>query len=624
MNLSVDNGYMKIRRSLYVIFLCFLASSKYSLFAQVSPEEIRASLIVHFCENITWDRPITNEFIIGYEADNQSVYNILESARKKVRIQGLNFSIRLIKSMDDINGCHALYFNLSDQKELVEIFNLARKNRILLVTDNYTDQLFVMINIIDENEKVAFKVNMPNLTLAGFTVHTNLLLNGGSVVDIKTAYEKFENQLKENRVRLDETMKSLSASEVLLKQRDQTIAEKDSEIDRSVKEMETYKLESNRLAEMVTNEKKLLNQSTLELKNKDLELRKIYKDIEKKQHELGRLQSNVADLTKDSDSLRIEIDKKNFILDVKDQQVSNQKRLIILFLAFMGALLFAAFSFFRLFYAKRRHNEELGIANAELRKTNDELNIQKAKLDNALQELKNAQMQIIQSEKMASLGVLTAGVAHEINNPLNFVQSGLYALENTVRHISIKPELADDLRYIMDSMNTGVQRASAIVKSLNTLSRSNTQSIVVCDLHQIIENSLLIIDHEIKNNCSVITKFTSKKFVLKANEESLHQVFINLFMNAVQSMKNFGELLIKTDVNYESVTITISDNGTGIREDVMNRIFDPFFTTKDPGKGVGLGLSIVYKIIKEHNGDISFSSEENVGTKVLIRLPVNT
>ncbi len=256
----------------------------------------------------------------------------------------------------------------------------------------------------------------------------------------------------------------------------------------------------------------------------------------------------------------------------------------------------------------------------ELQVQNKRLEDQKLELNNLIQELKETQVQLVHSEKMASLGVLTAGVAHEINNPLNFIQGGLYAIESIVKNEKIESET---LSAVIEQMSIGITRASSIVKSLNTFSRKGSLEIRPCNIHEIIDNALLILNHEIKYKCDVTKNYSSDNFILLGNEENLHQVFLNVIMNAAQAIDEKGHIIISTRIIDGMLEIIISDTGSGISQEKIKQIFDPFFTTKEPGKGVGLGLSIVYKIIKEHKGVINYSSEENKGTEVKIELPVS-
>ncbi|MFO7369151.1 MAG: PAS domain S-box protein [Bacteroidales bacterium] len=265
--------------------------------------------------------------------------------------------------------------------------------------------------------------------------------------------------------------------------------------------------------------------------------------------------------------------------------------------------------------------EQLKAANEELQSTNEELYTQREQLEMALQQLRDTQEQLIHTEKMASLGILTAGVAHEINNPINYIHNGSIAIENYI-HENI-PEHHENLKPLFDAINTGVTRTANIVKSLSSYSRKEKVVFHKCQVHQVLENSLTMLFNQYKNRIRIIREFDDHMPEILANESSLHQVFLNILTNAVQAIETDGMITIKTKADKKTISVSISDNGIGIKEEDLTHIFDPFFTTKDPGKGTGLGLSIVQRIIKEHNGSINCKSRLNHGTEFIVNLPVN-
>ncbi len=271
----------------------------------------------------------------------------------------------------------------------------------------------------------------------------------------------------------------------------------------------------------------------------------------------------------------------------------------------------------------KEKTKQLELANEELKMTNENLEQQKEEVVAAFEELKNIQQQLIQSEKLASLGLLAAGVAHEINNPLNFIQGGIYAAENYLSQ-NIESKHCENIKPLFEGIKEGVRRASDIVTGLNNYSRVDEELKQECDIHQIINNSLVMLKHQLKNKIIVNKNFTSENYVLIGSEGKLHQVFINIFQNAIHAIENKGIIDIFTEVNKEKkiILIKIKDNGAGISEQNLEKIFDPFFTTKEVGKGTGLGMSISLQIINEHNGEITYNSSKGKGTEVVISLPV--
>ncbi|MCV9387807.1 ATP-binding protein [Reichenbachiella ulvae] len=249
---------------------------------------------------------------------------------------------------------------------------------------------------------------------------------------------------------------------------------------------------------------------------------------------------------------------------------------------------------------------------AELRQSNEELRI-------TMRELQDAQAQLIQAEKMASLGILTAGIAHEINNPLNFIMGGYRGLQ-----IFLKEPLKEDeqLAKLLDSIKIGADRAIDIVKGLNQFSRTREELDEECNIPEILDNCLLLLNNRIKSRIEVEKNYHTDLPKITGNVGKLHQVFINLIHNASDAISDEGNIQVSANPTGAGVWITIEDDGMGVKKKDLKKLTDPFFTTKPPGKGTGLGLSLSYSFIKEHKGKLEIESEEGEGTKVKVFLPL--
>lgn len=232
-------------------------------------------------------------------------------------------------------------------------------------------------------------------------------------------------------------------------------------------------------------------------------------------------------------------------------------------------------------------------------------------------KLEEAENQLYQSEKLASLGRLSAGVAHEINNPLTSIL--LYG--NLMKEkLEEEHPLANNLNYILED----AERCKEIVKNLLAYSRQTRPSRDIFYLNTLISESLrLIRDQKLFMNVEVIKDLEDQQILINADKNQLCQVLINLVINAIDAMDGRGVLTLRTYRNRDlcKAYIEVSDTGTGIAEENLTKVFDPFFTTKEVGKGTGLGLSMAYGILEENHGKISIEKTDNTGTVILLELP---
>lgn len=302
----------------------------------------------------------------------------------------------------------------------------------------------------------------------------------------------------------------------------------------------------------------------------------------------------------------------------------------------------------------------------EIEVQKEEVECQNEELETTLDRLKQTQSQLIQSEKMASLGMLTAGIAHEINNPVNFINSGAISLQKDYEDMerliqSLGPlspeaqkianeigmeELMKIIPQTIEDIKTGVQRTSEIVKGLRNFTRMDASELKEADLHAGIDSTILLLRHKIKDRIEITKEYDDRIGFINCYPGPLNQVFLNLLNNAIdaidqkikeampddlpneqKSLAGRYQIRIRTELVEQGirrqVVVGISDNGSGIPDEMRGKLFDPFFTTKEVGKGTGLGLSICQGIMEKHGGTITFESKVNEGTVFMITLPVS-
>ena len=234
------------------------------------------------------------------------------------------------------------------------------------------------------------------------------------------------------------------------------------------------------------------------------------------------------------------------------------------------------------------------------------------------------ELQLVQAEKMSSIGMLAAGVAHEINNPLTSVAGYAEAL---LRRLRNEEGLTDDLRLLdfrkyLEVIIRESYRCKGIIDSLLSFSRKSEGTVGMVDLNEILSEVLELVRHKARNERIEIREALQEGLPLvKGDAAGLRQVFLNMTMNALQAIDGAGTVEIATSWQEHVVTATISDSGCGIPPALMDQIWDPFFTTKDVGQGIGLGLAVSYNIIKRHGGEVHVDSSQGKGSKFTVRLP---
>jgi signal transduction histidine kinase len=288
--------------------------------------------------------------------------------------------------------------------------------------------------------------------------------------------------------------------------------------------------------------------------------------------------------------------------------------------------------------------------NLQKRKANNLLQFQKEKIESTLAELKTTQAQLIQSEKLASLGELTAGIAHEIQNPLNFVNNFsevshelIDEMKEEIKQGNFKEVnlIADDVKQNLAKINHHGQRASSIVKGMLEHSRTSSGEKTLTDINALCEEYLRLAYQSMRSKdksfqCETRLHIDPSLPIINVVGPDISRVILNLLNNAFQACnEKSGSLKIESNGNYTPfVTITtknysnrieiiIKDNGNGIPDSIKDKIFQPFFTTKPTGQGTGLGLSLTYDIVKAHGGEIKVNSSENEGTEFTIQLPIS-
>ena len=252
-------------------------------------------------------------------------------------------------------------------------------------------------------------------------------------------------------------------------------------------------------------------------------------------------------------------------------------------------------------------------------------------LERTNRELRETQAYLIQSEKMASLGQLVAGIAHEVNNPLTFVINNAYTVDQQAEKLLVEsgdalPETAvqrlHKIRARMGDMRQGLDRVRDLIVNLRTFSRLDEGEFKTIDVHDSIDSVLMFLRHKTADRIEIVRDYAAKK-PLDCYAGRLNQVVMNLVANAVDAIELKGTVTISTRETDEMFEISVRDTGCGIPDAVKAKIFDPFFTTKPVGQGTGLGLAISYGIVRDHDGAIEVHSTEGAGSEFVVKIPLN-
>jgi two-component system sensor histidine kinase PhcS len=257
------------------------------------------------------------------------------------------------------------------------------------------------------------------------------------------------------------------------------------------------------------------------------------------------------------------------------------------------------------------------------------LSAKNTELSSTLHRLKDAESELVQSEKLASLGRLSAGIIHEINNPLNYAKTGLYALKGKAGRLA--PDLQREYVEILGDVEEGLGRVRDIVDDLREFAHRENSTVDSVNVEDVVQSVLRFLSHDLKERFITVVRNLPEGLTVMANRNKLIQVLVNLLQNSVDALGEKFTANVQTDesptiwiegrIEDRKVVLAIRDNGEGIEAEHLGKIFDPFFTTKDVGEGMGLGLSISYRLVEEFQGRIQVRSERGRFCEFSIEFP---
>ena len=597
---------------------------------QVSENYLKSIYLVKIANNFKWESS-TEPIKIGVLSKKKEFYTTLKKYSQKQNIGGRSLSVILLQSHKTIKLYDIIYVGEENNKALFEYRSEIKGAKTLMFTNKAPNLENSMINFYQNyNQRIKFNINLPLLRKHQLEPSNSMLVGVGSDNDLLSRFNendssivlqrkeelklkvqnlKQKNLLKKIELRMDSIKNSL-------KIKNEEIIDKSLEIKQINKELFNQKQHLKKIS------KKILSTSG-KLKEKEFKIQNQEKLIGNQAFIFEKQQNDI----KNQDTI---LEKQENLLNLKEQYLTYT---YIFSLVLLGILLFAVITFL----GKQKSNKELAIRNEKLKKT--------------LDTLQQTQAKLIQNEKMASLGMVTAGMAHEINNPMTFVYAGVNVLKseiNTYRNIiqglissnnnavnSISDselthlllEYSDTQKSVdqtISDIELGAKRVTDIVNSLQNFSRLNEDDVKIIDLKDAIESTLKILNsHAKQKKVSISTETNSNALLIECFPASINQVFVNLISNAIDACPSEnGKINVKASIQKNICLIKIIDNGCGIEKNNIGKIFDPFFTTKSIGEGTGLGLSISYNIIKKHNGNILVENNQKYGVCFTLEIPI--
>jgi len=591
-----------------------------------SVDQQKVNYVHSFSNNLSWPSE-TDEYVIKVITQDRSLTTAFRDMAAEKQINGKPIRVSFSSYVSIPSRLDILYVSSQYNGALQTIIDRISGKPVLIITEQSPDQQYIMINLINAASGISFEYNRANISNQGLKFKPGFNGLGGKEINVAELYRQtrdsarvMEERSKRVKQRIDSLNLNMALAFKIGKDQEDQIA--------------TGK-------ELLALQSQILDSLTYTLREREAQLGQLEQEIQAQQDTLKQGEVKLIEQEELIEKRNQEIAEKEIELKQMVTIVDSQNDTLILLIAFLVFLVIALIFAYRAYQARRRDAKKL--------------NEQKEELKELLEELQSTQKQLIQSEKMASLGTLTAGIAHEINNAINYVHSGIHVL-NT-KFSEMKPMMAnikglnedeedlkskvkaivdqrneieyDSYESVMDTMinsiQVGAERTISVVKGLRTFSRAQEESMSEIDVHEDIDVALLLLKNKFRSTLSVKKDLAEELPPIYGYPGQVGQALLNLIGNAMDACGNKPDsvVTIKTSIVGEKLHVSIKDNGSGIKKEDLDKIFDPFYTTKKIGEGTGLGLSITYGIIEKHNGTIDVNSTFGEGTEFKIELPLN-
>lgn len=628
----------------FVFFTLMSASSVFS--AQVNKDQLKVAYLYNFLKHITWpEEDNKKQFVIAVYQDKQ-FNTLLVNALSSKKVKEKNIKVHLSTNISQGGIVDLIYIPNKFNKSLPQIANQLRGSQTLIVTDNSADKHNAMVNLIDSNDSdgIAFEINKSNIVYEQLKTSAQLLLLGGTELDIAYLYRETEQAMQQTRAREAALNTELSNQQANIEKSNQELAKLNSHLQESNQAIKLHQQSIKALKD-----KEQQQQVALLKKEQDLEhildqLSDANKNYSKQTQAITEKKQQVEEKNIENQRMAELINQNKLILQQQEQNITNQQQEIslqgralktqeqtiikqkatITITTLLGICIAIALALVGgLFWKNKKTTQKLSVTLAHLEET---------------------QKQLIQSEKMASLGKLIAGVAHEINTPLGIAVTSTSLIQENTEIISKKlasktlneKQLQSFIKVITESSeisNKGLERVIQLMHNFKEVAADQiVEAIRKVNLADYISEVMTTLANEMKKN-NVKYEYTGEKdLFIQTTPGALAQVVTNLVNNSirhgfednrVQNKENCCISIHLEQNNHDEVILVYKDNGQGMTEETLGQIFDPFFTTKRNKGGTGLGMNIVYNIIDQKlKGHIEMQSVLGEGITCIITLPL--
>ncbi|MCW8832075.1 MAG: YfiR/HmsC family protein [Colwellia sp.] len=600
---------------------------------QLSKEQVKVAYLYNFLKHITWpDEHNKKQFVIAVYRD-ADFYALLVRSFNNKRVSGKDINLVAISDVSQARAADLLYIPSQFNNKLAQIAAQVRSSQTLLVTDNSADKHNAMVNLIDsDNNAISFEINQSNIIYEKLKTSPQLLLLGGTELDIASLYRETEQAMQQTRERESTLNATLAIQQAKIKSTNQKLSQLNAELARSSQEINQQQLAMQKKEQELAF---ILQQLSEANKNFGKQTQAI---SEKKQQVAAKEQENqqMANLIKQNKIILQEqqqnINNQQQALNIQNDELAAQQQtiveqkttititsILIIFVALVLILLVG------LFLKNKKTTRKLSVALAHLEET---------------------QNQLIQSEKMASLGKLIAGVAHEINTPLGIAVTSTSLIQENTEEIAKKlnnktlsqRQLQSFINIVSESSvisNKGLERVIQLMHNFKEVAADQiVEEMRKINLADYIDEVMTTLASELKKNKIAYQYKGECDLAINTIPGALAQVVTNLVNNSIRHgfdtdncQDSLGNrITISLEQNsHDEVCLTYQDNGKGMDEKTLLQVFDPFFTTKRNKGGTGLGMNIVFNIVEQKlNGHIEMQSSLGEGVICTITLPLLT